>query len=259
MDAWWSYRPSDLLMFSPAIYWRLFESLNRQAWPFGVALLVAGVGIGWWCARTAACVRAGALPAAHADLARNLTLAQAASAQRLKFARAVSARGAVALMALAWLWVAWAFFWQRFAPINTAAEAFASVFLVQAFGFGLLALSPGVRWAPALKARTRIGVALGVWALIGHPTLAWVFGRPGIQAEWFGLAPDPSAIGALALLLLLDAPSPLSRVLWRALWILPLVWCAITSLTLWTLGEAQAWVVLALAGVALGAVALGRR
>ena len=259
MDAWWSYRPSDLLMFSPAIYWRLFESLNRQAWPFAVALLVAGVGIGWWWARTAACVRAGALPAAHADLARNLTLAQAAPAQRLELANAASARGAVALMALAWVWVAWAFFWQRFAPINTAAEAFAWMFSAQGLGLVGLALSPGLRWAPMRHGRTQVGLVLGASTLIGHPTLAWVFGRPGIQAEWFGLAPDPTAIGALALLLLLDAPRPLARVLWRALWILPLVWCAITSLTLWTLGEAQAWVVLALAGVALGAVALGRR
>jgi hypothetical protein len=40
---------------------------------------------------------------------------------------------------------------------------------------------------------------------------------------------------------------------------MPLLWCAITSLTLWTLGGAQAGVVLALAGVALGAAALGRR
>jgi hypothetical protein len=162
-------------------------------------------------------------------------------------------------MALAWLWVAWAFFWQRFAPINTAAEAFAWMFLVQAFGFGLLALSPGLRWASGLNGRTRIGLALGAWALIGHPALVWVFGRPEIQAEWLGLAPDPTAIGALALLLLLDASRPLSRVLWHALWIFPLAWCAITSLTLWTLGEAQAWVVLALASVALGTLALGRR
>jgi hypothetical protein len=240
MDAWWSYRPSDLLMFSPAIYWRLFESLNRQAWPFAVALLVAGVGLGWWWARTAAWT--------HTGSARNLTLAHAGSA-----------RGATTLMALAWLWVAWAFFWQRFASINTAAEVFAWMFLGQALGLVGLALSPGLRWASVRHGRVWVGWALGVWALIGHPTLAWVFGRPGTQAEWFGLAPDPTAIGALALLLLLDAPSPMPRVLWRALWILPLVWCAITGLTLWTLGEAQAWVVLALAGVALGAVALGRR
>ena len=237
MDAWWSYRPSDLLMFSPAIYWRLFESLNRQAWPVGVALWVAGVSIGWWWATR--------MPT---DRARDAILSHTRSAQ-----------AATMLMVLAWLWVAWAFFWQRFAPINTAAEAFASVFLLQAFGLGLLALSPGLRWATALKVRTRTGLALGVWALIGHPALAWVFGRPGIQAEWLGLAPDPTAIGALALLLLLDAPRPWSRALWRALWIFPLVWCAVTSLTLWTLGEVQAWVVLALAGAALGAVALGRR
>ena len=236
MDAWWSYRPSDLLMFSPAIYWRLFESLNRQAWPFAVALLVAGVGIGWWWARTAARTDAG-------------------SARSWAFAYAVSARGAVALMALTWFWVTWAFFWQRFAPINTAAEVFTWMFFVQGLGLMGLALSPGLRWAPVRHGCTWVGLVLGAWALIGHPALAWVFGRPGIQAEWFGLAPDPSAIGALALLLLLDAPGPLRR----ALWILPLVWCAITSLTLWTLGEAQAWVVLALAGVALGAVALGRR
>jgi hypothetical protein len=239
MDAWWSYRPSDLLMFSPAIYWRLFESLNRQALPFAVALLVAGLGIGWWWARTAARSDAGS--------ARDLTLA-----------RAASARGATTLMALAWLWVAWAFFWRRFAPINTAADAFAWMFLGRALGLVGLALSPGLRWASVRDGRAWVGWALGAWALIGHPALAWAFGRLGTQAEWFGLAPDPTAIGALALLLLLDAPSPMSRVLWRALWILPLVWCAITSLTLWTLGEAQAWVVLALAGVALGAVALGR-
>lgn len=251
MDAWWSYRPSDLLMFSPAIYWRLFESLNRQAWPFAVALLVAGVGIGWWWARTAARTDAGS--------ARSWAFAYAVSARDLSLVRAVSARGAVALMALAWLWVTWAFFWQRFAPINTAAEAFAWMFFAQGLGLVGLALSPGLCWAPVRHGRTQVGLVLGAWALIGHPALAWVFGRPGIQAEWFGLAPDPSAIGALALLLLLDAPGPLSRALWRALWILPLVWCAITSLTLWTLGEAQAWVVLALAGVALGAVALGRR
>jgi hypothetical protein len=251
MDAWWSYRPSDLLMFSPAIYWRLFESLNRQAWPFAVALLVAGALIGWWWACTAG--------PPQASSARLVARIQNDRRRGGIPTRAASARGAVALMALAWIWVAWAFFWQRFAPINTAAEAFAWMFWVQALGLVGLALSPGLRWAPVRHGRTRVGLVLGVWALIGHPTLAWVFGRPGIQAEWFGLAPDPSAIGALALLLLLDAPSPMSRVLWRALWILPLVWCAITSLTLWTLGEAQAWVVLALAGVALGAVALGRR
>jgi hypothetical protein len=259
MDAWWSYRPADLLMFSLAIYWRLFESLNRQAWPFGVALWVAGVLIGCWWARTARrshsrSARSAALT--QSDPARD-AIATAGSARAIS--NAGSARGAAALLALAWLGVAWAFFWQRFAPVNTAAVAFAWLFVGQALGLGLLALSPGLRWASALGVRARVGLALGVWALIGHPALAWVFGRPSSQAEWLGLAPDPTAIGALALLLVLDTPRPLSRALWRALWVLPLGWCAVTSLTLQTLGEAQAGVVLALAGVALAAAALGRR
>lgn len=247
MDAWWSYRPSDLLMFSPAIYWRLFESLNRQAWPFVAALLASVVLVGVWWARSAGSVQTR-------DDAR------AVSVQTIHHARAGSARGAAALMALAWLGVAWAFFWQRFATINSAAETFAGMFLVQAFGFGLLALSPGLRWASALSLRTVCGHALGAWAVIGHPALALLLGRPMLQAEWLGLAPDPTALVALALLLLLDAPMhPFTRALQRALWLLPLLWCAITSLTLWTLGEAQAGVVLALAGVALGAAALRRR
>jgi hypothetical protein len=247
MDAWWSYRPSDLLMFSPAIYWRLFESLNRQAWPFLAALLALGAVVGVWWARTTGSVQTRGA-------------ASAGSAQAIHDARAGSARGAAALMALAWLGVAWTFFGQLFAPINSAAETFAGMFLVQAFGFGLLALSPGLRWASRLNLRTVCGLALGAWAVIGHPALAVVFGRPTLQAEWLGLAPDPTALAALALLLLLDAPRhPFTRGLQRTLWFLPLLWCAITSLTLWTLGEAQAGGVLALAGVALGAAALRRR
>jgi hypothetical protein len=247
MDTWWSYRPSDLLMFSPPIYWRLFESLNRQAWPFVAVLLALGVLVGVWWARSVGSVQ-------------TRSAARAVSAQTIHHARAGSARGAAALMALAWFGVAWAFFWQRFAPINSAAETFAWMFLAQAFGFGLLALSPGLRWASALSLRTVCGLALGGWAVIGHPALAALFGRPMLQAEWLGLAPDPTALAALALLLLLDAPMhPFTRALQRALWLLPLLWCAITSLTLWTLGEAQAGVVLVLAGVALGAAALRSR
>ena len=247
MDAWWSYRPSDLLMFSPTIYWRLFDSLNRQAWPFLVVLLALAVLVGFWWARTARSVQT------REDVRADL-------APTHDEARAGSARGAAALMALAWLGVAWAFFWQRFAAINTAAETFAWMFLVQAFGFGLLALSTGLRWASALSLRTVCGLALGAWAVIGHPALALLLGRPMLQAEWLGLAPDPTALAALALLLLLDAPMhPFTRALQRALWLLPLLWCAITSLTLRTLGEPQAGIVLVLAGVALGAAALRSR
>ncbi len=233
MDEWWTYRPSDLLMFSPSIYWRLFESLNRFAWPLVAALLTLALGsLAWWAFRRR---RTGQHPSAG------------------------SARAALVLMAGCWLFVAWAFFWQRFAPIYSAAPVFAALFTLQAAGWALLAAAPGVRWA-RWSPRTGMGAALAGWALLGQPALAWLFGRPLWHAEWFGLAPEPTALGGLALLLMLDLSGHrASRLLGRALWVWPLSWCAIASLSLWTLGESQAMVVLALGLLALGAGALRQR
>ena len=36
---WWTYHPSNFLMFSPRIYWRLFESINAAYGPAAWALL----------------------------------------------------------------------------------------------------------------------------------------------------------------------------------------------------------------------------
>ena len=33
MSEWWTYTLGDFLMFSPATYWRLVESYNRDVWP----------------------------------------------------------------------------------------------------------------------------------------------------------------------------------------------------------------------------------
>ena len=231
MDEWWTYRPSDLLMFSPSIYWRLFESLNRTAWP--MVLLAAALGSVIWAARRRS--HTGGLGATG------------------------SARFAALLMAGCSLFVAWAFFWQRFAPIYSAAPVFAALFVVQAAGWALLAANPGLRWAQRSR-RTAFGLFLAGWALVGHPVLALVFGRPLWQAEWFGLAPDPTVLGGLALLLMLDLSRfRASRVLGWALWILSLSWCAISSLSLWTMGEWQGLVVLALGLLALGAGTLRHR
>src|SRR5262245_61678104 len=82
MSEWWSYRPSDFLMFSPRIYWRLFGSINEAFWPAQPALIALGLA---WLAR--------------------------ARAQRL-------AAGALAIASVV---VAWAFLWQRFTPINWPA------------------------------------------------------------------------------------------------------------------------------------------
>ena len=224
MSEWWTYRPADFLMFAPAVYWRLFAALNEAWWP--MQPVVVAVALTW--------------------------LVRWAWPRRTTAGSPVAARAALAGLALAWAAVAGDFLLQRFTPINWPAAGYAAGFALQALGLLVLALAGGVEDAGA-PGRRRVGLALGLWALLGQPLLAPAFGRPWAQAEVFGLAPDPTAIGTLAVLLLLRGRSAAARWGLRALWALPLAWCAVSAATLATLGTAQAAVPLAAALLALAA------
>lgn len=105
------------------------------------------------------------------------------------------------LLALAWAWVGWAFHWRHYAEIFLAAPAIALAFGVQA---GLLAVA-------ALRGRFegsghRAGLVLGLAAVLLHPLLAPVEGRPCRQAEVFGFLPDPTALATLGFLLACGLP-----------------------------------------------------
>ena len=213
MSDWLSYRPSDFLMFAPRTYWRLFELHNGAWWPAQPLAVLAGLGwIGLLRRKGSPALRAGA-----------------------------------AGLAAAWLFVAFAFTLERYAAVNWAASGFAVSFVLQSLLLTALAtrvdsrvVSPGPR--------RHIGLAICAWALMGHPLLAMAFGRPWTQAEVFGLAPDPTAIATLGVLLCTAGQQPTTAWLLRGLWILTVAWCAVSSATLWTLGSAQAW---ALMGVML--------
>jgi hypothetical protein len=233
---WWTYHPSNFLMFSPRIYWRLFESINaaygRAAW-----MLVALASV-WLAARLRRALRAPG----HA--------LGAAWATRLP----------LGALAAGWLFVAWAFLLERFAPINWPARHFAAAFVLQAALLGALAASDGLRASGGLGPRTIAGLGLGGWALLGHPLLAFAAGRPWQQAEVFGLAPDPTAIATLAVLLLLEAPGAgRARRLVAVAKLVPIAWCAVSAATLGTLGSAQAWLMLAIPIVVLLCPTAGRR
>ena len=45
MAEWWTYRPEDFLLFSPRVYWRLFELHNAAVWPVQVPALLLGAAI----------------------------------------------------------------------------------------------------------------------------------------------------------------------------------------------------------------------
>jgi hypothetical protein len=202
MSQWWTYSLSDLLMFSAKTYYRLFELYNLAIWPAQLVAGAFGVAI-------LACVARGG---------------------------AASGRVAAALLAACWLWVAWAYHAERYATINSAAAYFAVGFAIEA----LLLLCMGtvrgkLALAPARGGAGRAALGLLLFAMLGYPLLAAASGRSWRQLEMFGVAPDPTAVATLGLLL------STARIPWLLLPI-PLLWCAISGATLRTMHAPDAWV-----------------
>lgn len=196
MSEWWTYRPSSFLMFSPRIYWRLFESLNAAWWPLQwVAMGAAAAWLVW-------CVRGG------------------------QDGRLV--RGAFAFVAICWAFTAWAFLLERFVPIFWAATYGVVAFGVQAAGLLVLALTGGNHLS-SRRWRVRCGIALAAWAVLVHPWIGLAFGQPWRQAAFFGLAPDPTVLATLALLLLTEPSTAAARRGLWLLWTVPLAWCVFSA------------------------------
>lgn len=203
MSEWWTYSLSDFLMFSSRSYWRLIESYNATVWPAHLLALAIGAVV-------MVCV---ARPGRRTH------------------------KTAALLLAAAWAWVGWAVHWQRYADINTAAPYFAAAFGVQAVLLGWAAARPDKHATPPHRlASAIIGLAVVAW-----PLLALARGGGWPQAEVVGIAPDPTVLATLGVLLA-----------WRAhwsLWPIPVMWCAVSGATLMELQVAPAWLlpVLALA------------
>lgn len=160
-------------------------------------------------------------------------------------ARAI--RVAAVILALAWTFVAYTFLWNRYASINWAITYVAPAFALQA----LLLLLIAFRRAVAVQTRglaAWIGYGLLAFATVGVPLLAPLHGRDRATSEVFGIAPDPTVIATLGFLLLLRG-----RFVWP-LYPVPVLWTVLSGVTLYTMGERQAWIVLLallLAGVAV--------
>jgi hypothetical protein len=196
MQDWWSYTLSDFLLFSPRTYYRMLERHNEALWPAQLLTLALGIGI--------------------------LVL--------LRRPSATQGRIIAGILAVLWVWVAWAFLLGRYATINWAMKYVAPFFVLEALllvWWGVIAGE--LSFAFEARARARVGAALYVLALLLYPVLAMMFGRPWKQAELFGIAPDPTVIATAGLLLLAN-----SRFRWGLLPV-PLVWCAITAATLWAM------------------------
>ncbi|CAH2404521.1 DUF6064 family protein [Mesorhizobium ventifaucium] len=217
MSEWWTYRLEDFLLFSPRVYWRMFELANAASWPLHLLTLAAGLAIVLLVLRR---------PRRH-----GLWIAL--------------------VLAAFFAFVGWSFLWNRYAVIDWAIAYVAPVFGLQA---PLLAFG-GARGSLAFNRRDiagRLGLLIAVAGLVVYPLLPPLFGRPWASAEVFGIAPDPTAIVALGVLLAASGgPVPL-------LFAIPLLWLLISGLTLHAMGDPQAWLPLLAAATTAAALALRR-
>jgi len=196
MSEWWTYRLSDFLMFSPATYWRLVERYNRDVWPLQPMAIAAGAMFLWWAAAR----------------------------------RPAAGRVVAAMLAPVWLWVGWAFHWQRYAPINWAAEYLAMAFALQALLlFAVALIAPDADTPPGGPLPRAGGLALAVIGLVGYPLIALAAGRSWSQSEVFAVMPGPTAMTSVGLLLLAGAP----RRRWLA--VIPALALLVEMATQWAL------------------------
>ncbi|MFT7116230.1 MAG: hypothetical protein ACI9I0_001440 [Rhodoferax sp.] len=152
MSEWWTYQLSDFLMFAPSTYWRLMELYNRAFWPLQLLALLAG-GAALWLA---------------------------------SLQRPAAGRSLVLLLAVLWLWVGWAFHYQRYASINLLAPYAAAAFALQ----GLLLLGACLWPQRSLWLQRRWGGKAGHCPAGPWRAAGWRW--PAVSAGW-------SARGALTM------------------------------------------------------------
>jgi hypothetical protein len=130
-------------------------------------------------------------------------------------------RAVGAILAALWAWIAVAFHAERYATINWAATYFALAFALQAALLLWAAFKPNTLQFTAQP----FAIAIFAFTVVAQPFIGVALGRDWRQAEMFGLAPDPTAVATLALLAMAVRPR-------KHLFLIPLLWCAVTGLTL---------------------------
>jgi hypothetical protein len=194
---WWSYSPADFVLFSARAYYRLLELHNLELWPAHLLALAAG------------------------PLLLLALISPTAARGRL----------AAAIMGTMWIWLAWAFLWQRYSTINWAASYAAPVFAAEGLLFLLAAAARSPFAARGGRGARLAGCALLGFSMLLYPAMAAAMGRPWHAAEVIGIAPDPSALSTLAFL-------SAARCRWRwVLAIIPALWCLLAGMTLWVLQQ----------------------
>jgi hypothetical protein len=210
---WFSYSLEDLLPLSRQTYLGLYARYNASHWPMVLLGIVVGAWL-WW--------------------------------RLMRGDRGLAS--ALVPLAFGWLWVAWAFLWGCYAPLNWPAGPAAWAFGLQgALLLGWAAVSRSlpssqVDWHP--RRAGAAGILLFAW--LGLPLSELLAGRHWAGLGWLGSTPDATALATLAVLAALD-----SRLRWP-LALVPAIWCLYAALSLLAMGDPAWWVTPLAAVLAIG-------
>lgn len=214
IEDWTSYRVADFIPFTAEVYFRLLERMGETFWP--LHLLTVAMGL-------------------------------------LIVLLALNGRGRVACVLLAgfWAWVGVTFLMQRYAQLNWAGEYFAWGFLAQAALLVLIALSGRGSASAGRPAGVSgwVGLTLGLAGVLAYPVIAPLAGFGWLQAETFGIHPDPTAVATIGIALVAFDGA------WRWLaFVVPGLWCLISILTLQVLDAP--WAMVLVCFLVLGTIAM---
>lgn len=186
-----------MLPFTAEVFFSVFEQYNRAIWPAQV--IAYGLGL----------------------IALVATFRPAPGSDRLI--------GAV--LATGWVWMGVVYHFGHFATINFIAPLFGVLFVIQGL---LFAWTVTLRGKVAFRFGAGVlgwaGLGLAIFAMLIYPIIGWFAGHGWPRTPMFGVAPCPTTIYTMGMLLLTAGRTPLHLV------VIPVLWSLIGGSAAWLLG-----------------------
>jgi hypothetical protein len=133
--------------------------------------------------------------------------------------RPAASRLVSSVLALMWVLNGIGYHFLYFSTINPAATLFAGLFILQAILFATGAMAAnGMRFDIGRNLRSFSGVAVIAYAMLIYPLLGILAGHGLLAGPMFGVAPCPTTIFTIGMLMLARGP----WVIWLS--IIPLLW-----------------------------------
>lgn len=112
------------------------------------------------------------------------------------------------ILSFLWIWTGIVFCIFYWGPIYPLGYPFGAFFIVQGLLFLTMAIRPRISFRIELNTHSIIGVLFVVYAMFGYPIVGHFLGHIYPRALPFGLAPCPTAVFTVGLLMMTDKRVP---------------------------------------------------